>query len=73
MGPRTVTGVSNSSPPEIGQLSYEAARDELASIVQRLEGGQVGLEESVTLWERGEALAAHCQAFLDQAQAKLKG
>ena len=53
-----------SALPPVEDLSYEQARDELTSIVARLETGQVSLEESMTLWERGEALAAHCAACL---------
>ena len=56
---------------DIGQLSYEEARDELVSIVAQLEGGQLGLEESMRLWQRGEALAAHCSTWLDGAEAAL--
>lgn len=56
---------------DIADLSYEEARDELVSIVSRIEGGSASLEESMTLWERGEALAAHCKAKLDQAQVQL--
>ena len=52
-------------------LSYEQARDELVVIVQRLESGGVPLEESLALWERGEQLAAVCQAWLDGAKAKV--
>ena len=52
-------------------MSYEAARDELVDIVARLENGQVGLEDSMGLWQRGEALAAHCAQWLDDAEAKL--
>ncbi|USQ80963.1 exodeoxyribonuclease VII small subunit [Ornithinimicrobium faecis] len=55
----------------IADLSYEQARDELVAIVSRIEGGSASLEESMELWERGEALAAHCQAKLDQAQDQL--
>ena len=58
-------------PEDIAALPYEAARDELASIVSRLESGQVGLEESMSLWARGEALAAHCAAWLDAAEQRL--
>ena len=54
-------------------LSYEQARDELALIVQRLESGAASLEESLALWERGEQLAAICQAWLDGAKAKVDG
>lgn len=57
---------------DVSQMSYEAARDELVDIVARLENGQVGLEDSMGLWQRGEALAAHCAQWLDDAEAKLK-
>ncbi len=57
--------------PDIAELTYEQARDELISIVAQLEGGQVGLETSMALWQRGEALAAHCGTWLDGAEAKL--
>jgi exodeoxyribonuclease VII small subunit len=53
-------------------LSYEQAREELITIVQRLESGGVRLEESLALWERGEQLAAICQAWLDGAKAKIE-
>jgi exodeoxyribonuclease VII small subunit len=56
---------------DIKDLTYEQARDELISIVAQLEGGQIGLEDSMTLWQRGEALAAHCSTWLDGAEAKL--
>jgi exodeoxyribonuclease VII small subunit len=51
--------------------SYEEARDELTEIVRRLEAGGATLEESLALWERGEALARICQELLDGAKAKL--
>ncbi len=51
--------------------SYEAARDELAAVVASLETGGLTLEESLRLWERGEELAATCQAWLDTARARL--
>jgi exodeoxyribonuclease VII small subunit len=53
-------------------LSYEQAREELITIVQRLESGGVPLEESLALWERGEQLATICQAWLDGAKAKIE-
>ena len=53
------------------KLSYEAARDELATVVTQLESGQSTLEESLTLWERGEVLANTCQEWLAGAKAKL--
>jgi exodeoxyribonuclease VII small subunit len=51
--------------------SYEEARDELISVVQRLETGGTSLQESIELWERGEELAAICQRWLDGARARL--
>jgi len=51
--------------------SYEAARDELADVVRRLEAGGTTLEESLALWERGEELARTCQEWLDGAKARL--
>jgi exodeoxyribonuclease VII small subunit len=55
----------------VDELSYEQARDELVAVVSRLEAGGATLEESLTLWERGEALAARCQQWLDGARARL--
>ena len=52
-------------------LSYEAARDELAEVVAKLESGKSSLEDSLKLWERGEELAKICQDWLDGAKAKL--
>ena len=51
--------------------SYEAARDELAEVVRRLEAGGATLEESLALWERGEELAKVCQGWLDGAKARM--
>ncbi|KGN43087.1 exodeoxyribonuclease VII small subunit [Knoellia aerolata] len=68
---QTVTAGGADANADVPQLSYEAARDELVDIVSRLENGQVGLEDSMGLWQRGEALAAHCAKWLDDAEAKL--
>lgn len=51
--------------------SYEQARDELAEVVRKLESGGLPLEESLALWERGEALADICQRWLEGARARL--
>jgi exodeoxyribonuclease VII small subunit len=53
------------------KISYEAARDELADVVESLEDGSATLEESLKLWERGEELAKICQEWLDGAKKKL--
>jgi exodeoxyribonuclease VII small subunit len=52
-------------------LSYEQARDELASVVKRLEAGGLTLEQSLDLWERGERLAGVCSRLLEGARARL--
>ena len=53
-------------------MTYEQARDELVTVVQRLESGEHTLEDSLALWERGEALAARCQEWLDGARERLE-
>lgn len=56
---------------ETPEIPYEQARDELISVVARLEQGGTSLEESLALWERGEKLAGICQEWLDGARARL--
>lgn len=53
------------------QPSYEEAREELVEVVRTLEAGGTTLEESLALWERGEALAKVCQEWLDGARKRL--
>jgi len=60
-----------SDAPDVAALSYEQARDELVQVVSRLETGGEPLEASLALWERGEALAARCQEWLDGARERL--
>lgn len=67
----TAEGAAPELPEDIAGLSYEQARDQLVEVVRRLESGQSGLEESITLWERGEALARRCQQWLDGARTRL--
>lgn len=55
----------------IESLSYEQAREQLIEVVSRLEAGGIALEDSLALWERGEALAACCEEWLNGAQKKL--
>lgn len=69
MSPETQPSPSND---DVATMSYEQAREELVGVVQRLEAGQVPLEESLALWERGEALASRCQDWLDQARERLE-
>ncbi|ROS23050.1 exodeoxyribonuclease VII small subunit [Cellulomonas sp. PhB150] len=56
---------------DVAELTYEQARDELVQVVARLEAGSESLEGSLALWERGEALAARCQQWLDGARERL--
>jgi exodeoxyribonuclease VII small subunit len=56
---------------DVAKLSYEAARDELVKVVAELEQGSVTLEESLALWERGEALASQCESWLTGARKRL--
>ena len=55
----------------IENLSYEEAREELVSVVAKLEAGGASLEESLALWERGEALARRCEEWLEGVQERL--
>jgi exodeoxyribonuclease VII small subunit len=59
------------TPDDIQAMSYEQARDELVAVVGKLEQGGTTLEESIALWERGEALAARCEEWLVGARARL--
>jgi len=56
---------------DISSYTFEAARDELLTIVSRLEEGNVTLDESLDLWERGEKLAARCQEILEGARDRI--
>ncbi len=56
----------------VAELSFEEAMQELEGVVSRLEKGEVPLEESITLYERGAALKAHCEAKLRAAQEKVE-
>lgn len=66
MTTRGSEGNATGAPP-----SYEEAREALADVVRRLEAGGTTLEESLALWERGEALAALCEEWLEGARARL--
>ena len=59
-------------PKPVDQLSYEAAFEELQSIIAALEGEQRSLEEATTLYERGQLLVKRCGDLLDQAELKVR-
>ena len=56
----------------IAQLTFEKALAELESIVERLEAGKVDLEESISIYERGEKLKTHCERLLKAAEARIE-
>lgn len=53
-------------------LPFEQALAELENIVRQLEGGRVPLEDSITIYERGEALKKHCEGLLKRAEARIE-
>ncbi len=59
-------------PADIAKMSFEAALAELEEIVRQLESGEAELEKSIDLYERGNALKAHCETRLAAAQAKVE-
>jgi exodeoxyribonuclease VII small subunit len=63
---------SQKSPLPIEGLSFEVALKELETIVGRLEQGSVDLEDSIALYERGQALKSHCEAKLKTAEGRLE-
>lgn len=56
----------------IAAMSFEAALAELESIVERLETGKVGLEESIAIYDRGNRLKQHCERLLKAAEARIE-
>jgi exodeoxyribonuclease VII small subunit len=57
---------------DVNKMPFERAIEELESIVKNLEGGKVPLEQSVALYERGEALKKRCEELLRQAEARVE-
>ncbi|GGA02949.1 exodeoxyribonuclease 7 small subunit [Blastomonas marina] len=58
--------------PDIAEMSFEDALRALEDVMRKLEGGEVPLDQSIDLYERGEALRAHCQKRLDAAQVRIE-
>jgi exodeoxyribonuclease VII small subunit len=65
------SGAADVAAPDVSGLSYEQARDELIRVVTELEQGAATLEDSLALWERGEALAKRCEEWLLGAKERL--
>ncbi len=68
---KKAAAATSTANADVAALGYEQARDALVDIVRRLESGGATLEESLELWERGEALATRCEQWLDGARARL--
>lgn len=64
--------MSESDPKSIDNLTFEAAMDELTKIVDRLERGDVALEDSIAIYERGEALKTRCETLLKAAEERVE-
>ena len=64
--------MANTAKADLKNVSFEDALKELEAIVGRLERGDVALEESIAIYERGTALRAHCDGLLKQAEAKVE-
>ena len=58
--------------PDLSQMTFEDALKALEDVVRKLETGEVPLDDSISLYERGELLRKHCQARLDAAQARIE-
>lgn len=67
-----MVSMTESSAASVSDLSFEQARDELVRVVAELEQGAPTLEQSLALWERGEALAARCEEWLLGAKRRLE-
>jgi len=63
---------TNPTPESIEKLSFEEALQQLTALVEKLESGQLPLEESVAAFEAGVQLSRRCEALLDQAEQRLQ-
>ncbi len=57
---------------DVSTLTFEKALAELENIVEKLESGKVDLEQSISIYERGEALKKHCEKLLKDAEARIE-
>ena len=64
--------MAENAVPDVGTLSFEVALKQLEEIVTKLERGDVPLEESIAIYERGEALKKRCEALLAQAEERVE-
>ena len=64
--------MNNTTQPDVSALSFEQAVEELERIVSALERGDVALDKSIEIYERGEALKKHCEALLKAAEDRIE-
>ena len=64
--------MADAAHADIAKMTFEVALKELEDIVEKLEGGRIELEESIRIYERGELLKAHCEAKLQDAEARIE-
>jgi exodeoxyribonuclease VII small subunit len=64
--------MADTAHDDVKSLSFEAALEQLEQIVQKLESGRAPLAESIAIYERGEALKAHCETLLKTAEARIE-
>jgi exodeoxyribonuclease VII small subunit len=62
----------NAPAPDVSALSFEQAVEELEKIVAALERGDVPLDRSIEIYERGEALKKHCETLLSAAENRIE-
>jgi exodeoxyribonuclease VII small subunit len=67
-----MSSMADTTNPDVKKMPFERAIEELELIVKRLEEGKVPLEESVAIYERGEALKKRCEELLRQAEARVE-
>ena len=64
--------MADATHADIDKMSFETALAELEGIVEKLEAGKIGLEESISIYERGERLKTHCEKMLKDAEARIE-
>ena len=64
--------MTDAAQPEIAEMNFETALAELELIVDQLEGGNVPLDKSIAIYERGKALKDHCEKLLKDAEARIE-
>ncbi len=72
MPKRTTKKTITKAKASVGDLSYEQAIEQVEAIADKIEAGEIGLEDSVEQYERGVVLIKHCRSILDKAETRVK-